>query len=159
MFDDQFVCFSSSPGLLDLVGAAIVVEQADFAGIHIAVGNLAKDFARVTSKSPSPVQILTAEHDGLANEAGTAIIVGSIEASPILQRLEKDGKLDFGKIRAKWESYTTSVVDNPFNRCCRALVIAGSDKRGAIFGVYSLSEQLGVSPYGGLSSNSPFIAG
>jgi hypothetical protein len=104
---------------------------------------------------------LTAEHDGLANEAGTAIIVGSIEASPILQRLEKEGKLDFdfGKIRAKWESYTTSVVDNPFNRCRRALVIAGSDKRGAIFGVYSLSEQLGVSPYGGLSSNRPFIAG
>jgi hypothetical protein len=146
MFDDQFVCFSNSPGLFDLVGAAIVVAQTDFAGVHIAARNLAEDFARVTSKSPSPVEILTSEQDGPANAAGTAIIVGSVETSSILQRLEQDGKLDFGKIRGKWESYTTSVVDKPFDGCRSALVIAGSDKRGAIFGVYSLSEQLGVSP-------------
>ena len=29
----------------------------------------------------------------------------------------------------------------------RALVIAGSDRRGAVFGIYDLSEQIGVSPW------------
>lgn len=146
MFVDQFVCFSNSPGLLNLVGAAIVVAETDFAGVHIAAHNLAEDFARVTSKSPNPVEVLTSEQEGPVNAAGTAIIVGNVETSSILQRLEQHGKLDFGKIRGKWESYTTSVVHNPFDGCRSALVIAGSDKRGAIFGVYSLSEQLGVSP-------------
>lgn len=146
MFDDMLICFAHSPGLLDLVDAAIVVAETDFAGVHIAARNLAADFARVTSKSPNPVEILTSEQAAPANAAGTAIIVGSIESSLILQRLEQDGKLDFGKIRGNWESYQTSVVNNPFDGCHSALVIAGSDKRGAIFGVYSLSEQLGVSP-------------
>jgi hypothetical protein len=41
----------------------------------------------------------------------------------------------------------TTIVENPFKGCHKALVIAGSDKRGAIFGVYTLSEQIGVSPY------------
>lgn len=41
----------------------------------------------------------------------------------------------------------TTFVENPFGGCHQALIIAGSDKRGAIFGVYALSEQIGVSPY------------
>src|ERR1051326_4832968 len=36
---------------------------------------------------------------------------------------------------------------NPLPGIDRALVIAGSDKRGTIYGVYDLSEQIGVSPW------------
>lgn len=101
---------------------------------------------------------MTSEQDGSANAAGTAIIVGSVETSSILQRLEQDGKLDLSKIRGKWEeSYTTSAIDNPFDGCRSALIIAGSDKRGTIFGVYSLSEQLGV--YRTLAPRPSFVAG
>ena len=146
MFDDKFVCFSHAPGLLSLVGAAIVVDQADFPGIHIAARNLAEDFARVTKGAPSPLLLLTVENRGFATETHGAILVGSLEASPMLQHLETTRKLDFSKIRGKWESYTTVVVDEPFKGCGKALVIAGSDKRGAIFGMYSLSEHIGVSP-------------
>ena len=38
------------------------------------------------------------------------------------------------------------VVPRPRPGIARALVIAGSDKRGAIYGIYDLSEQIGVSP-------------
>lgn len=149
MFDEKFICFSNPPGqaLLSLVGAAIVVDRVDFPAVHIAARNLAEDFARVTKGVPSQVQIVPLEHNGLAIDAETAIIVGSIESSPTLQALEKDEKIDFSEIRGKWETYTTVVVETPFGSCRRALVIAGSDKRGAVFGIYSLSEQIGVSPY------------
>lgn len=40
-----------------------------------------------------------------------------------------------------------SVVSQPFAGVSEALVIAGSDKRGAIYGIYELSEQIGVSPW------------
>jgi len=147
MYDQTFIGFSRPVGqeLLSLVDTVIVVDQADLPAVHIAAHNLARDFARVTRGAASPVQTVRAERDDFAIAGDTAIIVGSIEASPLLQRLEKDGKLDFSQIRGK--SYTTAIVDMPFNGCCQALVIAGSDKRGAVFGIYSLSEQIGVSPY------------
>lgn len=149
MFDEKFICFSSPPGqaLLSLVGAAIVVDQADFPAVHIAAGNLAEDFAQVTKRAPIQLQVLAPKSGCLAIDAETSILVGSIESSPTLQALEKDGKLDFSNIRGKWESYTTTIADNPFEGCQKALIIAGSDKRGAVFGIYSLSEQIGVSPY------------
>lgn len=39
------------------------------------------------------------------------------------------------------------MVDNPVGGCSRALVIAGSDPRGTIYGIYDISEQIGVSPW------------
>jgi hypothetical protein len=146
MFEEKFVSFSKSPGLLSLADAVVVVDQDDFPAIHIAASNLSEDFVRVTKETPKPVRILKAENNAFVDQVETAIIVGSIESSPLLQRLEKDAKLDFSNIRGKWESYITAVVDKPFEGCRSALVIAGSDKRGAVFGVYSLSEQIGVSP-------------
>ncbi|KAE9372732.1 glycoside hydrolase family 115 protein [Stipitochalara longipes BDJ] len=147
MFDEKFVSFSQAPGLLSLVGLPIVVDQSDFPGIHIAAQNLAEDFARVTQGTPSRLQIVSDERDGFNFEAVSCIIVGSIERSLLLQRLADNGKVGVSNIRGKWESYTTTIVKDPFEGCRRALVIAGSDKRGAIFGVYALSEQIGVSPW------------
>jgi hypothetical protein len=147
MFDERFISFVDAPGLLRLVGVPIMVDKADLPGVHIAARNLSTDFAKVTKGASSPLKLVTNEYDGFKQEAETAIIVGSIEASSLLQRLEKSGRLEFNKIRGKWESYMTAIVENPFERCHKALVIAGSDKRGAIFGVYALSEQIGVSPY------------
>jgi hypothetical protein len=147
MFEEKFVSFSPAPALLNLVGLPIVVDKSDFPGIHIAAQTLAEDFARVTKGPPSQIQFIPFERDGFSVEAPACIIVGSIEKSPLLQRLGKHGKVGLSNIRGKWESYTTAVVNYPFEGCRKALVIAGSDKRGAIFGVYSLSEQIGVSPY------------
>ena len=51
------------------------------------------------------------------------------------------------QIRDRWESSVIQVVARPLPGVERALVIAGSDKRGTIFGVYDVSEQIGVSPW------------
>ena len=147
MFEEKFVSFSGAPGLLSLVGLPIVVDKSDFPGIHIAAQNLAEDFARVTKGVSSQVQSIADEQDGFYSEAVDCIVVGSIERSLLLQRLAMNGKVDLSNILGKWESFTITVVNEPIKGCHRALVIAGSDKRGAIFGIYSLSEQFGVSPY------------
>ncbi|KAM5350748.1 hypothetical protein ACJ41O_007253 [Fusarium nematophilum] len=147
MLEERFVGFTTSNNP-DLVGAPIILDEADFAGVKIAAQNLSQDFARVTKKEPSPVDIVGGSGN-VANSASSkvAIIVGCIESSPLLQRLEKEGNADFSAVRGKWESFITLIVDNPGGSYDKALVIAGSDKRGAIFGIYTLSEQIGVSPW------------
>jgi hypothetical protein len=79
--------------------------------------------------------------------ADVKIIAGTIGMSRIIDGLVSEGKLDVDLISNKWESYISSVVDNPVPGVSRALVIAGSDKRGTIFGLYGISEQIGVSPF------------
>ncbi|KAF7554078.1 hypothetical protein G7Z17_g3184 [Cylindrodendrum hubeiense] len=148
MFEEKFVEFSppSPDGATNVVGATILVDEADFTGVKIAASNLSLDFERVTKKGPNPVRI-GGEYKAVG-DSKVAIIVGCIESSPLLQRLEKEGKVNFSAIRGKWESFTTAVIDSPLTgEFDTALVIAGSDKRGAIFGIYTLSEQIGVSPW------------
>jgi hypothetical protein len=98
MFDEKFVTFFNTPGLLSLVGVPIVVDKADFPAIHIAAQNLAADFAKVTKGSPSPLQHVTEERDGFELDAEACIIVGCIKASPIIRYLDKSGKLDCGNL-------------------------------------------------------------
>lgn len=60
--------------------------------------------------------------------------------------LESAGKLELSGVRGKREVYLFQVVENPMEGVKSALVIAGSDKRGTIYGLFYLSEKLGVSP-------------
>ena len=60
--------------------------------------------------------------------------------------LERRGIINLNLIRGKWEVYSFQVVDNPIADVAHALIIAGSDKRGTIYGLYHLSELIGVSP-------------
>lgn len=77
----------------------------------------------------------------------TVIVVGTIGHSSLLNDLVSAGKLDVSTVEGKWESYTSQVVQNPIAGIPWALVVAGSDRRGAIYGLYDLSEQMGVSPW------------
>src|SRR5690606_10812760 len=76
--------------------------------------------------------------DGKINNGD--IIVGTIGKSPIIDRLIAQKKLDVSEVKDQWESFTIQTVDGN-------LIIAGSDKRGTIYGVYDLSENMGVSPW------------
>ena len=49
-------------------------------------------------------------------------------------------KLKLADLKGKREKYIITTVDNQ-------LIIAGSDRRGTIYGIYELSQQLGVSPW------------
>lgn len=63
-----------------------------------------------------------------------------------MQWLVKKNHLNISDIQGKWEAFKTSVVRNPLPGVKDGLVIAGSDKRGAMFGVYTLAQQCGQSP-------------
>lgn len=77
--------------------------------------------------------------DRLDNYDITAVI-GTIGKSEVIDSLIEKGRLDVSEIEGKWESFTIQNVDNK-------LVIAGSDKRGTIYGIYDLCEKMGVSPW------------
>ncbi|KAH7094251.1 hypothetical protein FB567DRAFT_9 [Paraphoma chrysanthemicola] len=135
-----FVSPKSAAGAISLVNAPIVIDREDFEGIHIAAATLAEDIARVTGgKAPT----ITPDQ----SPSPCVIIVGSVQRSKLIQKLVSKGCIDFKLIEGKWETWCTALVNAPWNGCANALVICGSDKRGTIFGIYSLSEQIGVSPW------------
>jgi hypothetical protein len=82
-----------------------------------------------------------------ASPAPNRQFVGTLGKNWIIDVLAKAKKIDADSIRGKWESYLIQVVEKPFPSIDRALVIAGSDKRGTIFGVYEVTQAIGVSPW------------
>ena len=83
----------------------------------------------------------------LGKGGADAILIGTIGKSAVIDRLIREHKIDVGAVKGKWESTLIQVVERPLPGVKRGLVIAGSDKRGTIFGIYDLSQQIGVSPW------------
>lgn len=77
----------------------------------------------------------------------TVIIAGTIGHSKYIDDLVKAQKLNVSEVDGKWEAFVSQLVDEPIAGCSRALVVAGSDPRGTIYGIYDVSEQIGVSPW------------
>jgi hypothetical protein len=120
--------------------APIFVADGDYPGVLRAAGDLCFDIERVTGRRPALVG------DGKELPVN-AVIVGTIGHSSIIDALARSGKINVNPMAGRWEAYLAQVVDEPVPGVGRALVIAGSDKRGTIYGVYDLSEQIGVSPW------------
>ncbi|MBN7818585.1 glycosyl hydrolase 115 family protein [Bowmanella yangjiangensis] len=118
--------------------AAIYLDSDDYPGLHRAVANLRDDIFKVTGKTLKL---------GSQAESEQLVIIGSLGRSALLDRLVQEGKLDISAINSRWEAYQIQVIEQPLPGVKSALVIAGSDKRGAIYGVYTLSEAIGVSPW------------
>lgn len=76
-----------------------------------------------------------------------AVIVGTLGKSPVIDRLADKGIIDRGKLEGKWESFLIKTADSPIPGVTKALIIAGSDRRGTVYGIYELSRQIGVSPW------------
>ena len=81
------------------------------------------------------------------NVASTVIIAGTVGHSQVIDDLISKKVIDVGEIQGKWEAFVSTLVKNPIPGCAQALVIAGSDPRGTIYGIYDVSEQIGVSPW------------
>lgn len=75
------------------------------------------------------------------------VIAATVGHSPLLEELERQGKLCLDKVRGKWEVFSICGVEKPAAGISRALVVAGSDKRGTIYGLFQLSEMIGVTPF------------
>ncbi len=123
--------------------ATIVVDIDDWKGVIRAARDLGDDVRKVTNVS-AQVNLQAANSVGLLpherKNLKASILVGTIGKSRIIDALVKQKKLDVSKVRNQWESYVIDVVDGN-------LVIAGSDKRGTIYGIYTISERIGVSPW------------
>lgn len=116
------------------------VSNDDHAGVVRAARDLQEDLGRVTGTEPS--LSTTGPPQG-----ETVVIVGTVGKSPLIQRLVRTGALDVGAVAGRWETFLIETVENPLPGVERALVIAGSDQRGTIYGLYDLSEEVGVSPW------------
>ena len=118
---------------------SLVFSKKDFAGV-LRVGNhLQTDIGNVAGVQPNLL------FDSV--QASEVVIVGTIGKNPLIDKLISTKKLDAKEISGKWETFVIEVIENPLPNIKRALVIAGSDKRGTIYGMYHLSEMIGVSPW------------
>ncbi len=140
----SYISFKLNKGYFPLADqgkvAPLYAEDSDFAGVMIAVKSLQADIQKVTATSPV---LLTNDVTG----SKAVIIIGTLGKNKLIDKLVSEKKLDVSSISGKWEAHITQVIDNPFPGVKQALVIAGSDKRGTIYGVYDLSAQIGVSPW------------
>ncbi|QJD79265.1 glycosyl hydrolase 115 family protein [Spirosoma rhododendri] len=119
--------------------AAMLTGPDEYAGVRRAMKSLEADIIRVTGAKPAPSPD--------SKDPKELILVGTLGKSPLIDKLVSDKKIDLSGLVGKWETYVTQVVDNPMPGVDPALVIAGSDKRGTIYGLYDLSAQIGVSPW------------
>jgi hypothetical protein len=122
------------------VAAPIHLSDTDYGGVVRAARDLRADLERVTGTAP----LL---RTGGVPAARQAVLVGTIGHSPLIDGLVRAGKLDTSGIAGRWETFVRQVVHDPLPGVSEALVIAGSDKRGTIYGIYDLSSRIGVSPW------------
>lgn len=120
----------------------ILVDGNDWKGVQRAANNLKEDIFRVSGCRS------LLESDTSRPQSFKGIIVGTIGKSKIIDDLIKRRKLHVKEVKGKWESYVREMVDGN-------LVIAGSDKRGTIYGIYDLSQLIGVSPWYWMADASP----
>jgi len=128
------------PLVRDGQAAAIVSSANDFKVVSIAANDLAADIERVTGQKP-------AARNDLAGITTPVVLIGTLGQSPLIDALVASGKLDVKDLRGAWESFIIATIADPFPGVPAALVIAGSDRRGTAFGVYELSQAIGVSPW------------
>jgi len=118
----------------------MVLSPNDHAGVHRVAKHLRSDLMMVTGEAPDLII-------GDRPSQGGQVIIGTIGTSALVDDMITRGKLRVSDIEGKWETFVTQTVEHPWPGIDRVLVIAGSDKRGTIYGMFDLSEQIGVTPW------------
>lgn len=144
LFAQSYVTTQKATGAFTLADAqqttVIYAGSEDHEVVRKAAGFLQQDIEAVTGKKPELVSSLPAS-------AKSIVIIGSLDKSSYIQQLVKDRKLNIAKINNQWEGYQIQLVSNPSKGIAQALVITGSDRRGTAFGVFDISQKIGVSPW------------
>ncbi len=112
-------------------------EAEAYSGVNKIAEKVRNDISLVFGVKPEIIEDKTAFNQLM-------IVYGTVGHSPILDDMDSQGLIDLSRIRDKNEVYLHQIVN--INASVKALVIAGSDKRGTIYGLFRLSEMLGVSP-------------
>lgn len=137
---EPFVSYNQSNFIWIDKGKAvpILVDKTEYKGVLRAVNNLQTDAWKVTGVRPD---ICSASYQH------KVVIIGSIENSHWIKLLMDKGLIDKKTLQGKCEKYIIQTVKHPTKDIDEAVVIAGSDKRGTIYGIYELSSQMGISPW------------
>ena len=127
---ERFVFFESKTGALSLKGATIGYSDQESKAVQIAAANLQQDIASVMGFTPvlSP----------LTSHSSPLILIGTVGCNKQIDQWVKQKVLK--NLKGKREKYIITTIDGQ-------LVIAGSDRRGTVYGIYELSQQMGVSPW------------
>ena len=136
---DRFVNFKQGDLLLNANNRVeIYMDTNDCKGVSYAAHALLKDIKSVSGATAT----LTTDA-GFLKKADTtrpAILVGTIGHSAAIDQLVKQKRINGNLLKGKREKFIITLIDGQ-------LVIAGSDRRGTIYGIYELSQQMGVSPW------------
>ncbi|WP_051621102.1 glycosyl hydrolase 115 family protein [Leeuwenhoekiella sp. MAR_2009_132] len=116
---------------------AIIYDANGPALDSISAYLLAQDIEQVTGFKP---QVVTR----IVEVSGNVIAIGNRDSQLIKALVNDQNKLPAANA---WETYTHTLVHNPAERIQKALVISGADPRGTAYGVFSISQKIGVSPW------------
>ncbi len=116
-----------------------IVEETAYEGVRKIAGKVAEDVNKVCGIKPN----LAGE---IRSDSERIVLFATLGKSKIIDQLSAQGKVDVSVITGKWETYLIRILKNPFPGIAEAVIICGSDKRGTIYGMFSLSEYIGVSP-------------
>lgn len=122
------------------VKTEIVTDSRDHKSVTTAANLFSGDIGLVTGQSLPVVDVNQITSSNI-------VLVGTIENNQLIRDLIRRKKITVQEIENGWERYVIQLVDNPFPKVRKALVIAGSDRRGAAYGILSVSETIGVSPW------------
>lgn len=143
---DTCVAFNSSQNSFSVVsagqGAPIFLSEDEWPGVQIAAADFATDIQAVTGVAPL-LQNTSTSFDN----SSRPILIGTLGVSSLIDSILNSTDLDVSSLNGSWESFVAQEVPNPLPGLDSAFVIIGSDKRGTIFALYDLSEQIGVSPW------------
>jgi hypothetical protein len=121
--------------------AAIYVAPGNPETVRVAAEAFASDVEQVTGIKPRLLTSLTAPLPA------NLILVGVLGKSAEIDKLASSHAINATNIAGKWEAAVTAVVNAPMPGVRRALVVLGSDRRGAAYALFTLSRQMGVSPW------------
>lgn len=142
---EAFVSFHQTGGAYPLsrpgIETALVSSENEWAGVTRALKDFQQDLKSVSGNA------VTWSKQWPTKDGDIVVIAGTIGHSTIIDELVESKIIDVADIEGKWESTLLQLVENPVEGIERAYVIAGSDKRGTIYGIYTLSAQIGVSPW------------
>ena len=127
---DRFVSFQQGDLLINGNDKVeIYMDANDCRGVSYAANALVRDISKVSGSQAT-----------ITSNRKATILVGTIGHSAAIDQLIKQKRINGNLLKGKREKFIITIVDNQ-------LVIAGSDRRGTIYGIYELSQQMGVSPW------------
>jgi len=139
-----YVSFEKSKEAFALSSAGIsvplCVSSKDYPGVLLVLKDFQNDVASVTGATPE-IWVDSLPH------SREIVLVGTLGRCPLIDSLVREKKVNADGIAGAWDSFLIQGVDKPFRGLDRALVIAGSNKRGTIYAMFDISESIGVSPW------------